>query len=168
MTTDEMFMNRALELAAECAAADEVPVGAVVVKDGHIIAEGGNFKERELNAVRHAEIVALERAAQAVGNWWLEDCDLYVTLEPCPMCAGAMINARIRRLVFGAYDPKTGAAGSKVDLFEKGSRCRGHGRSARGGERRAPRRLFQKEEEEERVIPQGNRHSAPHERRLFF
>ena len=120
MTTDEMFMNRALELAAECAAADEVPVGAVVVKDGHIIAEGGNFKERELNAVRHAEIVALERAAQAVGNWWLEDCDLYVTLEPCPMCAGAMINARIRRLVFGAYDPKTGAAGSKVDLFEKG------------------------------------------------
>lgn len=120
MTTDEMFMNRALELAAECAAADEVPVGAVVVKDGRIIAEGGNFKERELNAVRHAEIVALERASQAVGNWWLEDCDLYVTLEPCPMCAGAMINARIRRLVFGAYDPKTGAAGSKVDLFEKG------------------------------------------------
>ena len=120
MTTDEMFMNRALELAAECAAADEVPVGAVVVKDGRIIAEGGNFKERELNAVRHAEIVALERAAQAVGNWWLEDCDLYVTLEPCPMCAGAMINARIRRLVFGADDPKTGAAGSKVELFEKG------------------------------------------------
>ena len=120
MTTDEMFMNRALELAAECAAADEVPVGEVVVKDGRIIAEGGNFKERELNAVRHAEIVALERAAQAVGNWWLEDCDLYVTLEPCPMCAGAMINARIRRLVFGTYDPKTGAAGSKVDLFEKG------------------------------------------------
>lgn len=118
--TDERFMRRAIELAAECAAHDEVPVGAVVVKDGNIIAEGCNFKERELNAVRHAEIVALENAAKAVGNWWLEDCDVYVTLEPCPMCAGAMINARVRRLVFGAYDEKTGAAGSRVDLFAKG------------------------------------------------
>ena len=120
MDNDEIYMKRALELARECAACDEVPVGAVVVKDGRIIAEGCNFKERELNAVRHAEIVALERAAEAVGNWWLEDCDLYVTLEPCPMCAGAMINARIRRLVFGAYDEKSGAAGSRVDLFRPG------------------------------------------------
>ena len=118
--TDEKFMRRALELAAECAEADEVPVGAVVVKDGNIVAEGCNFKERENSAVRHAEIVALESAAKAVGNWWLEDCDVYVTLEPCPMCAGAMINARVRRVVFGAYDPKTGAAGSRVDLFRKG------------------------------------------------
>ena len=120
MDNDEIYMKRALELARECAACDEVPVGAVVVKDGRIIAEGCNFKERELNAVRHAEVVALERAAEAVGNWWLEDCDLYVTLEPCPMCAGAMINARIRRLVFGAYDEKSGAAGSRVDLFRPG------------------------------------------------
>ena len=95
--TDEKFMRRALELAAECAEADEVPVGAVVVKDGSIVAEGCNFKERENSAVRHAEIVALESAAKAVGNWWLEDCDVYVTLEPCPMCAGAMINARVPR-----------------------------------------------------------------------
>lgn len=113
-------MMRALELAAECAVYDEVPVGAVVVRDGQIVSEGCNFKERELNAVRHAEIVALERAAKALGNWWLEDCDVYVTLEPCPMCAGAMINARIRRLIFGAYDPKSGAAGSRTDLFAKG------------------------------------------------
>lgn len=117
---DMAFMRRALEIARECAAADEVPVGAVVVKDGRIIAEGGNRKERDMCAVRHAEIVALEKAAQAVGNWWLEDCDVYVTLEPCPMCAGAMINSRIRRLVFGAYDEKSGAAGSRTDLFVPG------------------------------------------------
>ena len=113
-------MKRALALAAECAARDEVPVGAVVVKEGSIVAEGCNFKERENCAVRHAEIVALERAAKVLGNWWLEDCEVYVTLEPCPMCAGAMINSRIKRVVFGAYDPKTGAAGSKVDLFAPG------------------------------------------------
>ena len=118
--TDEEFMKRALVLAAECAARDEVPVGAVVVKEGSIVAEGCNFKERENCAVRHAEIVALERAAKVLGNWWLEDCEVYVTLEPCPMCAGAMINSRIKRVVFGAYDPKTGAAGSKVDLFAPG------------------------------------------------
>ncbi len=119
-TADEKFMRRALEIAAECAAADEVPVGAVVVKDGKIVAEGGNRKERDGSAVRHAEIVALEAAARYAGNWWLEDCDVYVTLEPCPMCAGAMINSRVRRLVFGAYDEKTGAAGSKVNLFTPG------------------------------------------------
>ena len=87
--TDEKFMRRALELAAECAEADEVPVGAVVVKDGSIVAEGCNFKERENSAVRHAEIVALESAAKAVGNWWLEDCDVYVTLEPCAESSSA-------------------------------------------------------------------------------
>lgn len=117
---DVMYMSRALEIARECAAADEVPVGAVVVKNGKVIAEGGNRKERDMNAVRHAEIEALEKAAQAVGNWWLEDCDVYVTLEPCAMCAGAMINSRIRKLVFGAYDEKTGAAGGRIDLFSPG------------------------------------------------
>lgn len=114
------FMRRALELAAECAAEDEVPVGAVVVKDGEIVAEGCNFKEREGCAVRHAEIVAIERAAEKLGNWWLDGCEMYVTLEPCPMCAGAMINSRIERLVYGAHDPKSGAAGSRVDLFRAG------------------------------------------------
>ena len=117
---DEIFMARALEIAAECAERDEVPVGAVVVKNGEIIAEGGNRKESENNALRHAETVALSAAAEVVGNWWLENCDVYVTLEPCAMCAGAMINARIRSLYFGAYDEKTGAAGSRINLFEKG------------------------------------------------
>lgn len=114
------YMRRALATAAECAAADEVPVGCVVVKDGEIIAEGGNRKERENNALRHAETVALAAAAEKVGNWWLEDCDVYVTLEPCPMCAGAMILSRVRKVFFGAYDEKSGAAGSRVNLFEKG------------------------------------------------
>lgn len=117
---EEKFMLRAIELARECALSYEVPVGAVVVKDGSIIAESGNFKERRGNAVCHAEIMALSQAAEKLGNWWLEDCDVYVTLEPCAMCAGAMINARIRALYFGAFDEKTGAAGSKVNLFEKG------------------------------------------------
>lgn len=120
MAYEQKFMIRALELAKECASFDEVPVGAVVVKDGKIIAEGANFKERNNNAVCHAEIVALSAATAAVDNWWLENCDVYVTLEPCAMCAGAMINSRIRALYFGAYDEKTGACGSKVNLFEKG------------------------------------------------
>ena len=117
---EQKFMLRAIELAKECAALDEVPIGAVVVKDGRVIAESGNLKERQLNAVCHAEIVALSAAAKAVGNWWLEGCEVYVTLEPCPMCAGAMINARVDALYFGAYDPKSGACGSKVNLFEEG------------------------------------------------
>lgn len=114
------FMLRALDLARQCASRDEVPVGAVIVKDGEIIAESGNMKERENNAVCHAEIVALSLAAKKTGNWWLEGCELYVTLEPCAMCAGAMINARISALYFGAYDEKTGACGSKLNLLEKG------------------------------------------------
>lgn len=117
---NEIFMRRAVDLAKQCAALDEVPVGAVVVKDGKVIAESGNLKERQNDAVCHAEIVALSKAAKASGNWWLEGCEMYVTLEPCPMCAGAMINARIDSLYFGAYDPKTGACGSKVDLMKEG------------------------------------------------
>ena len=118
--THEQFMLRAIELAKECATFDEVPVGAVVVKDGKIIAESGNRKERDNSAISHAEILALKKASEVVGNWWLEDCDVYVTLEPCAMCATAMIHSRIRNLYFGAYDEKTGAAGSKVNMFEKG------------------------------------------------
>lgn len=113
-------MMRAIELAKESAGFDEVPVGAVVVKDGAIIGESGNRKERDNCAVSHAEIRALEQAAKAVGNWWLEDCDVYVTLEPCAMCAGAMVNCRVRALYFGAYDEKSGACGSRLDVLEKG------------------------------------------------
>lgn len=113
------FMKRAIELAKECSQFDEVPVGAVVVKDGIIIAESGNRKERDNCAISHAEILAIEKATAVVGNWWLEDCEMYVTLEPCAMCAMAMIHSRIKALYFGAFDEKTGACGSKVNLFEK-------------------------------------------------
>ena len=120
MSYNEHFMNMAIELAKECALQDEVPVGCVVVKDGKVIGASGNRKERENNAICHAEIIALSQATKSVGNWWLEDCDVYVTLEPCVMCAGAMIHSRIRTLYFGAYDEKTGACGSKLNLFEQG------------------------------------------------
>ncbi|HIU98779.1 MAG TPA: nucleoside deaminase [Candidatus Limadaptatus stercoripullorum] len=120
MTRDEKFMREALRLAAECAAEDEVPVGCVVVRGDEIVAGSGNRKEREGSATRHAEMVALESAARALGNWWLEDCEVFVTLEPCPMCAHAMTLSRVKRVVFGAFDPKCGAAGSRVDLFAPG------------------------------------------------
>ncbi len=120
MAYNQEFMNRAIELAKESALFDEVPIGCVIVKNGQIVGESGNRKERENCATRHAEIVAIESATKTVGNWWLEDCDVYVTLEPCAMCAMAMINSRISKLYFGAYDAKTGACGSKVNLFEKG------------------------------------------------
>ncbi len=120
MTRDEKFMREALRFAAECAAEDEVPVGCVVVRGDEIVAGSGNRKEREGSATRHAEMVALESAARALGNWWLEDCEVFVTLEPCPMCAHAMTLSRVKRVVFGAFDPKCGAAGSRVDLFAPG------------------------------------------------
>ena len=113
------FMKRAIELAEECAKHDEVPVGAVIVKDGKIIAESGNRKERDNCAVSHAEILAIQKATEVENNWWLEDCEMYVTLEPCAMCAMAMIHSRIKALYFGAYDDKTGAGGSRVNLFEE-------------------------------------------------
>ncbi len=120
MAYDKQFMDMAIELAKECALQDEVPVGCVVVKDGKVVGTSGNRKERENNAICHAEILALSEATKSVGNWWLENCDVYVTLEPCVMCAGAMIHSRIRALYFGAYDEKTGACGSKLNLFEQG------------------------------------------------
>lgn len=119
-TYNDKYMQLALDLARASALADEVPVGAVVVKNGEVIATSENMKERTNDATRHAEMVALSKAAEVENNWWLEDCDVYVTLEPCPMCAGAMINSRIRALYFGALDEKTGAAGGKVNLFEAG------------------------------------------------
>lgn len=114
---DERFMRRALELAREAAAEGEVPVGAVIVRDGEVIAVGRNRREVGRQALAHAEIEAIHNACAALGGWRLSGCTLYVTLEPCPMCAGAIINARIDRVVYGAPDPKAGCCGSMTDLF---------------------------------------------------
>lgn len=113
----EEYMGLALELAAEAAAVGEVPVGAVVVKDGCVIGAGRNRREMEKQATAHAEIEAIVAACRTLGGWRLSGCDLYVTLEPCPMCAGAIINARIDRVFFGAPDPKAGSCGSLTNLF---------------------------------------------------
>lgn len=115
--SDEDFMAQALDLAREAQAAGEVPVGAVVVKDGAVIGRGFNRPISSRDPSAHAEMVALREAAAALGNYRLSGCDLFVTLEPCVMCAGAIMHARIDRVVFGARDPKTGACGSVVDLF---------------------------------------------------
>jgi tRNA(adenine34) deaminase len=109
-------MREALAEATKAAAAGEVPVGAVVVKDGEIIGRGFNRPITSSDPTAHAEIVALREAAAALGNYRLPGCALYVTLEPCAMCVGAMVNARLARVVYGAHDPKTGACGSIVDL----------------------------------------------------
>ncbi len=113
----ERRMREALELARSAQLRGEVPVGAVIVCDGRIVGRGGNAPIAANDPTAHAEIAALRDAASALGNYRLPDCDLYVTLEPCVMCAGAIMHARVRRLVFGARDAKTGACGSVVDLF---------------------------------------------------
>lgn len=115
---DEIFMHEALRLAHEAADEGEVPVGAVVVMNDAIVATGRNRREAGKNALCHAELEAIDRACKALGGWRLWQCTLYVTLEPCPMCAGAIINARIPRVVFGARDKKAGSCGSVVNLFE--------------------------------------------------
>jgi tRNA(adenine34) deaminase len=115
--SDRLFMGLALEQARQATAAGEVPVGAVVVRNGQVIGVGRNAPVGSNDPTAHAEIAALRAAAAALGNYRLDGCDLYVTLEPCAMCSGAMLHARLRRVVFGASDPKTGAAGSVVDLF---------------------------------------------------
>ena len=117
MSTDIGFMHLALEQARQAAARGEVPVGAVLVKDGKVIAAGGNCPVATHDPSAHAEIVALRAAGQQLGNYRLDDCVLYVTLEPCLMCAAAMVHARLRRVVFGAFDPKAGAAGGIIDVF---------------------------------------------------
>ena len=117
MQAMEIFMREALALAREAAAAGEVPVGAVVVSAGQVIGRGFNQPISGHDPTAHAEIVALRNAAQHIGNYRLGDCELYVTLEPCVMCAGAIMHARIAQVVYGAPDPKTGACGSVVDLF---------------------------------------------------
>jgi tRNA(adenine34) deaminase len=117
MTLDEQFMREALLLAQQAAELGEVPVGAIVVKDGVIVGRGSNAPIGSQDPSAHAEILALRDAAKKLGNYRLVDCSLYVTLEPCAMCAGAIQHARIGQLVFGAKDPKTGACGSVVNLM---------------------------------------------------
>ena len=114
---DIFYMQRALELARQAAQAGEVPVGCVIVCDGRIVGEGKNHREQDKTALGHAELQAITQACQTLGGWRLWNCTLYVTLEPCPMCAGAILNARIPRVVYGASDSKYGACGSVCDLF---------------------------------------------------
>lgn len=116
----EKFMKEALRQAKKAAAVDETPVGAVIVHEGKIISRGYNRRETKKNALLHAEITAIDKACKKLGGWRLIECDMYVTLEPCPMCAGAIINSRIDNLYFGAYDKKSGCCGSAVNLFESG------------------------------------------------
>lgn len=119
---DEFFMRRALELAARAAELGETPVGCVIARTGSppspqsIVAEAFNLRETDKNATAHAELLAIRKACETLGGWRLHGCTLYVTLEPCPMCAGAIVNARLDRVVFGAPDPKAGAMGSVINL----------------------------------------------------
>jgi tRNA(adenine34) deaminase len=115
---DEYFMREALRLANKAAVAGEVPVGAVVVREGKIIAHGYNQVELLKDATAHAEMLVLTQAEAAVGDWRLTDCDLYVTKEPCAMCAGALVHTRVRRVIFGCADPAAGAAGSVINLLQ--------------------------------------------------
>ncbi len=116
----EEYMRAAVELAREAVLTGDVPVGCVIADSaGHIIGRGRNRREERKSAVRHAEIEAIEQACAAVGGWRLDGCALYVTLEPCPMCAGAIINARIPTVVYGAKEPLTGSCGSVINLFEE-------------------------------------------------
>lgn len=112
----EFFMKAALKEAKKAYNRGEVPVGAVVVKDNEIISKGYNLKESKNNTIKHAEIIAIEKASKAMNSWRLEDCDIYITMEPCPMCMGAIINSRIRKIYYGVSDKKSGACGSVIDL----------------------------------------------------
>lgn len=115
---DEKFMKEALKEARKAYKKEEVPIGAVIVKDNKIIARAHNLREKKKQAIAHAEILAIEKACKKLGAWRLADCDLYVTLEPCTMCAGAIINARIKNLYIGAMDEKGGTVGSKITLLK--------------------------------------------------
>lgn len=118
--TNEAYMQIALELAKQAYKINEVPVGAIVVKKstGKIIGKGYNRREIDKNPLAHAEIAAIKQAAETLGGWRLLDCEIYVTLEPCPMCCGAIINSRIERVIFGAYDSKSGSVESIINMFE--------------------------------------------------
>lgn len=115
---DEVFMREALRMARKAFAADEVPVGAVIVREGKVIARAWNQVELLKDATAHAEILAITQAEADVGDWRLTDCDLYVTKEPCPMCAGALVHARLRRVIFGCSDLKGGAAGGLINILQ--------------------------------------------------
>lgn len=118
MKDDAYYMNMALEEAKKARELQEVPIGAVVVLDGKVVAKGYNLRETKQSSVAHAELLAIAEACKILGTWRLEEATLYVTLEPCPMCAGAIINARIKRVVFGANDPKAGCAGTFMNLLQ--------------------------------------------------
>ena len=115
---EEKFMKEALKEAVKAYKKEEVPVGAVIVKNGEIIAKAHNLKETKKNAICHAEILAIKKASKKLDAWRLEDCEMYVTLEPCSMCAGALIQARLKKVYIGTMDYKTGACGSVFNLFE--------------------------------------------------
>lgn len=118
MTQEEKFMRAALREAQKAAEEGEVPIGCVIVKDGKIIARGRNAREKKKNALLHAEICAIDRACKRLSGWRLWQCEMYVTLEPCPMCGGAIINSRLKKVYIGAKDPKAGAMGSVLNLLD--------------------------------------------------
>lgn len=115
---DEYFMSLALKEAKKAYQKNEVPIGAIIIKDNKIISKAYNTREKKHNALAHAEILAIDKACKKLKSWRLIDCDLYVTVEPCPMCSGAIIQSRIRRLIIGTMDKKAGAAGSVINLFD--------------------------------------------------
>ena len=119
MENKENFMKEALKEAKKAYKKLEVPVGVVIVKDGQIIAKAYNQKEAKNSPIKHAEIIAIEKACKKLNNWRLNDCEMYVTLEPCPMCAGAIVNSRMNKVYIGASQQKTGACGSKVNIMEE-------------------------------------------------
>ncbi|NLI67049.1 MAG: nucleoside deaminase [Bacilli bacterium] len=116
MTEDEKFMRLAIEEAKKAEKKGEVPIGAVIVKDGEVVSTGHNERETTQKTLRHAELIAIEKANEKLNSWRLEDCTMYVTLEPCPMCAGALVQARMKRVVYGAKDPKAGCVGTLMNL----------------------------------------------------
>ena len=118
LTEDEKFMRQAIAQAKKAEALDEVPIGCVIVRDGKVIAKGYNRRNTDHNTLSHAELNAIRKASKAVGDWRLEGCTIYITLEPCQMCAGAIIQARLDRAVIGTMNPKAGCAGSVMNLFE--------------------------------------------------
>lgn len=118
MDTDEQFMREALKQAKKAVKIGDTPIGCVIVRDGAVIARGYNRRNKDKNTLAHAEITAIRRATKVIGDWRLEGCTIYVTLEPCPMCAGAIVQARIPECVIGAMNPKAGCAGSIVNLLE--------------------------------------------------
>ena len=118
MLKKEKFMKEAIKQAKKAYDKEEIPVGAVIVKDGKIIARGYNKKEEKKDTTQHTEIIAIQKASRKIGAWRLQDCEMYVTLEPCAMCTGALIQARLKRVYIGTMDPKTGACGSVLNLLE--------------------------------------------------